>query len=347
METKQLGATELHVTELCLGSMTWGSQNTEDEGHAQIDRALDRGLNFMDTAEMYPVHPVLAETVGRTEEIIGNWFAKTGKRNDWILATKIAGPNGGFTRSGAPISSSEVVSAVNASLKRLQTDHIDLYQLHWPNRGSFAFRQNWDYDPTHQNRAETIAHMQDTLGELKRQVDAGKIRYIGLSNESAWGMATWVRVADEMGLPRMATIQNEYSLLYRFFDTDAAEASHNEQIPLLAWSPLATGMLTGKYRGGAIPDGSRATLAEGLGGRMSSRAHEAVEAYAAVADKHGLNLTQMAIAWCMTRPFMGSTIIGASSVGQLDVCIDAGDVTLSDEVMADIAQAHMAHPMPY
>ncbi len=347
MRTTKLGRTDLQVTDICLGTMTWGSQNTEAEGHAQIDRALEAGVNFMDTAEMYPVAPVTAETVGHTETIIGNWFASRGARDKWVLASKIAGVNGGWFRDGAAISSGEIVKALEGSLRRLQTDVIDLYQLHWPNRGSYAFRQNWAYDPSAQSRDDTLAHMQDVLEELQRQIDAGKLRYIGLSNESAWGMATWVRLADEMGLPRMASIQNEYSLLYRFFDTDCAEASHNEDIPLLSWSPLAAGLLSGKYRHGAMPEGSRATRTGDLGGRMTERAHAAVEAYLEVAQAHGLSLTQMALAWCMTRPFMGSTIIGATSVAQLDECLSAYDVTVSQELLDDIATVHKAHPMPY
>lgn len=347
MRKHLLGRTDLNVTEICLGTMTWGSMNTEAEGHAQLDLAHDRGVNFMDTAEMYPVSPVLKETVGDTEAIIGNWFEKTGRRKDWILASKMAGENGGFARDGAAISSGEVVKALEGSLRRLKTDVIDLYQLHWPNRGSYAFRQNWTYDPSGQRRDDTVAHMQDVLGELGRQVEAGKIRYIGLSNESAWGMATWARVADEMGLPRMASIQNEYSLMYRLFDTDGAEASVNEGIPLLAWSPLATGMLGGQYRGGVIPARSRAARTPGLGGRMGDRAHAAVDAYWAVAEKHGLSLAQMALAWCMTRPFMGATIIGATTLTQLEECLGADAVELSEDCLADIATTHQAHPMPY
>lgn len=347
MQKHTLGRTDLTVTKICLGTMTWGSMNTEAEGHAQIDLALDHGVNFMDTAEMYPVSPVTKETVGDTERVIGNWFEKTGKRKDWILASKLTGPNRGFARDGAAISSSQIVTALDASLSRLKTDYIDLYQLHWPNRGSYAFRQNWTFDPSGQNRDDTIAHMQDVLGELQRQVEAGKIRHCGLSNESAWGMATWCRVADEMGAPRVASIQNEYSLLYRLFDTDCAEAAINEGVPLLAWSPLATGMLGGQYRNGAIPEGSRATHSPGLGERMNDRAFAAVEAYAAVAEKHGMSLPQMALAWCMTRPFMGATIIGATSLAQLRECLGADKITLGDDILADIAATHKTHPMPY
>ncbi|WP_138468498.1 aldo/keto reductase [Poseidonocella sp. HB161398] len=346
MQKKQLGRTDLAVTSLCLGTMTWGSQNTEAEGHAQIEMAADRGINFMDTAEMYPVAPVLEETVGDTEAIIGNWFEKTGRRNDWVLATKIGGA-GGKARGGAAISAGEIRQCVENSLRRLKTDVIDIYQLHWPNRGSYAFRQNWSYDPSAQNRNETIEHMQDVLGELAKQVEAGKLRYIGLSNESAWGMSTWSRVADEMGVPRMATIQNEYSLLYREFDTDAAEASLNEDIPLLAYSPLATGLLTGKYQGGAIPEGSRGTRNPGLGGRLTDRALAAVEAYAEVARAHGLSLVQMSLAFCVSRPFMGAAIIGATSTAQLEEVLSADGLELSEDCLKDIAAVHKAHPQPY
>ena len=263
MQTKPLGRTGTLVTDLCLGTMTWGSQNTEAEGHAQIDMALDHGVNFIDTAEMYPVNPVRAETVGRTESIVGNWIEKSGRRDRIVLATKIAGPNGGHTRGGEPISSDAIRRALEASLRRLKTDVIDLYQLHWPNRGSYAFRQNWDFDASKQDTAATRAHMLDVLGELGRQVEAGKIRHVGLSNESAWGTMEWLRTAEATGGPRVVSIQNEYSLMFRLFDTDLAEVAVHEQVGLLAYSPLATGLLTGKYRGGAVPPGSRLSLNRG------------------------------------------------------------------------------------
>ncbi|MGB0904578.1 MAG: aldo/keto reductase, partial [Mangrovicoccus sp.] len=308
----QLGRTGIDVTDFCLGTMTFGSNTDEADGHSQIDLALEHGLTFMDTAEMYPVNPVKAETVGDTETIIGNWIAKGGARDKWVLATKIAGANGGWCRDGAAISSGEIVKALEGSLKRLRTDYVDLYQLHWPNRGSYAFRQNWTYDPSKQNRAETVAHMEDVLGELQRQVEAGKIRAIGLSNESAWGMSMWTQIADANGWPRMASVQNEYSLLYRMFDTDAAEVAVNEDCGLLSYSPLAAGLLTGKYQGGAIPEGSRASVNGDLGGRLTERALEAVGAYQEVADKHGLDLMHMSLAFCRTRPFMTSIIFGAT-----------------------------------
>ena len=260
MQRRPLGRTGIEVSALCLGSMTWGSSNTEAEGHAQIDMALDHGVDFIDTAEMYPTYPVTKETVGRTEEIIGTWLAKTGRRDDIILATKHAGEGMRHIRDGAPITGESIPRAIEASLRRLQTDQIDLYQFHWPNRGSYMFRQNWAYDPSRQNAAETRAHMEDALGALAKEVERGTIRAFGLSNESAWGTAQWLKVAEEMGGPRVASIQNEYSLLCRLYDTDLAELSVNEDVGLLAFSPLAAGLLTGKYQDGQVPKGSPKTL---------------------------------------------------------------------------------------
>lgn len=347
MKKTLLGRTGIEVSELCLGSMTWGSQNTPEEGHAQIDRALEAGINFIDTAEMYPVNPVAGETVGRTEEIIGDWFARTGRRNEVVLASKHSGEGMVHARDGAPISSRTIPDAVEGSLRRLQTDYIDLYQFHWPNRGSYMFRKNWHYDPSGQDKTETLAHMEDALEALQKQVDKGNIRAFGLSNESAWGTAQWLRISEDRGLPRVASIQNEYSLLCRLYDTDLAEMSVNEDVGLLAFSPLAAGLLTGKYQGGAVPEGSRMAVNATLGGRRTERAFDAVAAYLEIAARHGLDPVQMAIAWCMTRPFMGSVIFGATSVAQLEVALNAADVNLSDEVLEEIGAAHRAHPMPF
>jgi len=348
MRYKTLGHTDLKLSELCLGSMTWGTQNTMEEGHTQIDMALDHGVNCIDTAEMYPVNPVSAETCGRTEEVIGEWFAKTGRRKDVVLATKITGANGGFMREGQGIDSTTIPIALEGSLKRLKTDVIDIYQLHWPNRGSYMFRQNWLYDPSSQNKAETLAHMEDTLEALQKQVDAGKIRHIGLSNESAWGTAQWLRMSEDRGWPRVVSAQNEYSLLCRFYDTDMAELSANEDVGLLAFSPLAAGLLTGKYKRDVTPKGSRRTLAPELGGRLKTgRVWDAVAAYEDIAKQHGLNVAQMALAWCRTRPFMASAIFGSTNPEQLKTALGSVEVELSDEVMADIDTAHKAHPMPY
>ena len=347
MKMNPMGRTGLMVSELCLGSMTWGTQNTETEGHGQIDRALEAGINFIDTAEMYPVNPLTKETQGRTEEVIGSWFAKTGRRSDVILATKHSGAGYKNVRDGAPISSETIPGAVEGSLKRLQTDYIDLYQLHWPNRGSYMFRQNWRFDPSKQDRASTLAHMEDTLGALGREVERCTIRHIGLSNESAWGTSEWLRLSAQGAGPRMETIQNEYSLLCRLYDTDLAELSVNEDVGLLSFSPLAAGLLSGKYQNGAVPEGSRMSINGNLGGRKSDRAFAAVDAYQAIADRHGLNIVQMSLAWCRTRPFMASAIFGATTMQQLDVALGSVDVALSDYVLSEIDEAHRAHPMPY
>lgn len=347
MRMNELGRTGLKVSELCLGSMTWGTQNTMDEGHAQIDMALDNGINFVDTAEMYPVNPVSAETIGDTEVIIGEWFAKTQRRSEVILATKMSGLNRAFVRAGEPINAKTIAQGLEGSLKRLKTDYVDLYQLHWPNRGSYMFRQNWDYDPSSQDRDETIDNMHEVLGALGKMVDDGKVRHVGLSNESAWGTAMWLRASEEGHGPRMASIQNEYSFLCRMFDTDLSELCVNEDVGLLAFSPLATGLLTGKYKGDVTPKGSRRAIAADLGGRVNDRVWGAVSAYEDIADRHGLNISQMALAWCRTRPFMASAIFGATSLDQLKVALGSVDVELSDEVLAEISTAHRAHPMPY
>ena len=347
MQMNPLGRTGLMVSELCLGSMTWGTQNTEAEGHAQIDRSLDAGINFIDTAEMYPVNPISKETIGKTEEIIGTWNKKSGRRADYILATKHSGAGMAHVRDGAPISSATIPETVEASLKRLQTDYIDLYQFHWPNRGSYMFRQNWTYDPSSQDRANTLENMEDCLVALQREVDRGTIRHFGLSNESAWGTAQWLRVAEEKGCPRVASIQNEYSLMCRFYDTDLAELSVNEDVGLLAFSPLAAGFLTGKYQDGAVPEGSRKSLNPEMGGRNSDRVYKAVDAYLEVSRKHGLDPVHLALAWCRTRPFMASAIFGATTMEQLERALTSVDVVLSPEVLADIDAAHRLHPMPY
>ncbi|AZV77410.1 aldo/keto reductase [Parasedimentitalea marina] len=347
MKMNPLGRTGLEVSELCLGTMTFGTQTPEQDAHAQIDYALAAGVNFVDTAEMYPVNPVRKETTGRSEEIIGTWNAKTGRRGDYILATKHSGEGLVHVRDGAPISSQTIAATIEGSLKRLQTDYIDLYQFHWPNRGSYMFRKNWAYDPSSQNREETLANMVDCLEALQAQVDKGNIRAFGLSNESAWGTAQWLRLAEAAGAPRVASIQNEYSLMCRLYDTDLAELSVNEEVGLLAFSPLAAGLLSGKYQKGAVPEGSRKSLVPGLGGRDGPRTYGAVADYLDIAARHQLDPVQMALAWCGTRPFMASAIFGATTQAQLTHLLGAVDVRLSDEVLQEIDQAHRAHPMPY
>ncbi|WP_424941761.1 aldo/keto reductase [Aliiroseovarius crassostreae] len=347
MKMNKLAGGALEVSTLCLGSMTWGSTNTEAEGHAQIDMFTDHGGNFIDTAEMYPVNPIKAERCGASERVIGSWLARTGRRDDVVIATKVTGDNGGFKRGGNGYDGSVIPEAIEDSLRNLQTDYIDIYQLHWPMRGSYAFRQNWTFDPSGQDRDATKAHMRDVLSAMKAAVDAGKVRHFALSNESAWGTMEWLRLAREMGAPEVVSIQNEYSLLYRQADTDLAELCHHEGVRILSYSPLGTGLLTGKYQGGAVPEGSRMSIYPNLGGRKTDRVFDAVGAYLEVARKHGLDVVQMALAFAMSRPFMGSTIFGASSTAQLAHVLDGKDLVLSDEVMADIDLAHRAHPYPY
>jgi aryl-alcohol dehydrogenase-like predicted oxidoreductase len=349
MRRKTLGTSDLEITEFCLGTMTYGSQTPEDDAHAQISAALDAGINFMDAAEMYPVNPIRAETVGLTEEIVGRWFAGPGRgrRDDWVVATKITGANGGFCRDGRGIDGETIRAAVDGSLTRLQTDVIDLYQLHWPNRGSYHFRQYWDFDPSKQDRDATRANMIEVLEAMSELRAAGKVRHFGLSNESAWGTAEWLRLAAELDAPRMVSIQNEYSLMCRLFDTDLAELSVNEHVDLLAFSPLAAGFLTGKYRGGVVPEGSRLSINENLGGRLTGRAMAAVDAYLAIAESHGLPPVHMALAWCKTRPFMGSAIFGATTLAQLQHILAGLDSELPEAVLQQIDAAHRAHPMPF
>lgn len=347
MQKIELGRSGILVSEWCLGTMTYGNQTGQADAHAQMDRALAAGISFWDTAEMYPVNPVRAETVGLSEQIIGNWFAATGRRAEVQIATKVAGPNPNFVRGGRGFDGPTIPQAVDASLRRLQTDVIDLYQLHWPERGSYMFRQNWTFDPSGQNRAVTLAHMDDVLGAMAEVVKAGKVRAFGLSNESCWGTTRWIDRSAAIDAPRVASVQNEYSLLCRMYDTDLAEMAVNEGVTLLAFSPLAAGLLTGKYQGGAVPEGSRITLNPDLSGRKTPRAFTAVAAYQALAAAHGLDPVHMALAWHRTRPFASCPIFGATSVEQLDRILSGVEVGLSDELVKSINALHRDHPMPY
>ena len=345
MDYRPLGRTGIEVSNFCLGSMTWGTQNTEAEGHAQIDAALDAGINLIDTAEMYPTTPLSAQTQGRTEEIIGSWIARSGRRDDVVIATKIVGEGYRPVRGGAPISPETIPEAVEGSLRRLRTDHIDLYQLHWPNRGSYHFRKWHAFDPSGQSgsASEDIAACLEALDAL---VKAGKVRAVGLSNESAWGTMRFLSLAEANGWPRVASIQNEYSLLCRHYDLDLAELTHHEDVGLLAWSPLAAGLLTGKYLDGAVPEGSRKAVNGGLGGRDTERVDAPVRAYLALAREHGLDPVHLALAFCAAQPFMTSVIFGATTPEQLSTALGAADVTLTEEVMEGIHDIHRRHPVP-
>ncbi|MGN7437348.1 MAG: aldo/keto reductase [Alcanivorax sp.] len=345
MKYKKLGRTNIDVSLICLGTMTWGRQNSEAEGHEQMDYALDQGVNFFDTAEMYAVPPT-AETYGKTEEIIGTWFAKTGNRDKVVLATKIVGPGLPWIRDADHIiDRKNITEAIEASLKRLQTDYIDLYQLHWPNRGSNHFGQHWSFNPKfHMQEVEdNFLEVLETMNEL---IKAGKLRNIGLSNETAWGTMKWLRMAEEKGLPRMASIQNEYSLLCRLFDGDLQEVALAEQCGLLAWSPLATGMISGKYLKGKRPKGSRWTLLNNPP-RDNKIAQEAVAAYMKVAKKHGLDVCQMALAFVNSRPFVTANIIGATTMDQLKSNIASVEIELTPDCLNDIETVRRQYPVPY
>lgn len=337
-----LGRTGIEVPDLCLGTMTFGTQTSEAVAHTQIDMALDAGIDFLDTAHVYPVNPMSAETRGLTEEIIGNWIAKSGRRGEITLATKhrAKGP------SGTAIGPATIADAVEGSLKRLKTDEIDLYQFHAPNRGTYAFRRNWGFDPSDFDGEEIRQDMADCLGALQDMVDAGKIRAFGLSNESAWGMAQWLRLAEDGAGPRPASVQNEYSLLCRLFEPDLAELSAAENVVLLAYSPLGAGYLTGKYETG-VPAGSRKSINPEMGGRETVRVHEAIGAYLGIAKRHGLDPVHMALAFCRQRPFPVSAIFGATSAEQLAHNLAGRDVSLSDEIMAELDAAWRACPLPY
>lgn len=343
---RPLGRTGIEVSQLCLGTMTWGTQNTYEEAAAQIEMSLDHGVNFIDTAEMYPTTPLTAETQGHTEAIIGRWFANTGRRSEIVLATKVMGNGRKDLNGGHDISGDSIRHAVEGSLKRLQSDVIDLYQLHWPNRGSYHFRQNWSFDATGQAKGRMRDEVCDILRACDELIKAGKIRSVGLSNESAWGVCQFLAVAESEGLPRVASIQNEYNLMNRLFDLDLAEVAHHEDVGLLAFSPLGAGQLSGKYDGGEIPAGSRRTLNENLSGRYTALSLPALEAYIAVARQHELDPAQMALAFCLQRPFMSSVIIGATRPEQLLSNLQASELVLSDDVLADIATVHRRYPVP-
>jgi aryl-alcohol dehydrogenase-like predicted oxidoreductase len=342
MKMRKLGRTDVQVSEICLGTMTWGLQNNEADGHEQMDYALAEGINFFDTAEMYAVPPS-AETFGKTEQIIGTWFEARKNRDKVILASKVAGGGRPWVRGGKGIDGPSVREAIEGSLRRLRTDYIDLYQVHWPRRGHYHFEGSWDYNPFKQNRDEVVPNILEVLEVMGELVKEGKIRYFGLSNETAWGTMQYLKFAEQKGLPRVQTIQNEYNFLRRYYDLDLAELAHHEDIGLLAYSPLAAGALSGKYLDGKLPPGTRGAIAGGAY-RNNRLTEPAIRAYLALARKHGLDVNQMAIAFCLTKPFMTSVIIGATTMEQLKVNTAAADLTLSDAVLAEIQEIFMQYP---
>jgi aryl-alcohol dehydrogenase-like predicted oxidoreductase len=342
MELRKLGSSDLKVSPICLGTMTWGEQNTEAQAHEQLDYVVAQGVNFIDAAEMYPVPPK-AETQGRTEQYLGSWLAARHNRNALVIATKVVGPGAfPYLRGGPRLTRAQVLAACDASLKRLQTDFIDLYQVHWPERstnffGQLGFRASDDQATT--PIAETLA----ALGEL---VQAGKVRHIGISNETPWGVSEYLRLAREQKLPRVVSIQNPYSLLNRSFEIGLAEFAHREPLPLLAYSPLAFGVLSGKYLHGARPADGRLTLFTRFQRYNGEQAELATREYATLAQQHGLDLAQMALAFVNSRTFLGANIIGATTMPQLRSNIASIEVKLDKEVLAGIEAIHQRFTIP-
>lgn len=346
MQYRKLGRTGLEVSLIGLGTMTWGRQNTQDEGFEQMDYALEQGINFFDTAEMYAVPPT-PDTYGKTETIIGNWFDARKNREKVILATKIAGPGMAWVREGNnTIDRKNILLAVEGSLTRLKTDYIDLYQLHWPNRGSYHFGQIWDYAPNFE-KAAVEANFIEVLETLDELIKAGKIRHIGLSNETAWGTCKWLELSEKYKLPRMASIQNEYSLMARHFEPDLSEISLHEDCGLLAWSPLTRGLISGKYLNGAMPEGTRLAIDSRKEHRANPQTDATIEAYMALAKEHHLDVCQMALAFVNQQPFVTSNLIGATSMEQLKSNIDSINLTLSQEVIDGIKTVRRRFPMSF
>jgi len=343
MNFKKLGNTELKVSTICLGTMTWGEQNTEKEGFDQMDYALNQGVNFWDTAELYAIPPK-ESTYGKTEEVIGNWFEKTKKRSEVILATKVAGPGLSWIRGGGnQYDEKNLNKAVDQSLKRLKTDYIDLYQLHWPERKSNFFgRLGYEHkDEKDWNKFEYI------LDSLDKIIKTGKIRYIGLSNETAWGLSKFLEISKLKNLPRMMSVQNPYSLLNRTYEVGLAEISMREQSGLLAYSPLAFGYLSGKYRNGKLPEKSRMKLFGDQFGRYKSKnGQSAIEKYFEIANKHGLDFAQMSLKFCEVQTFITSVIIGATTMEQLKTDIESVNLELNEEIIKEINEVQKIYPNP-
>ena len=342
MNYKKLGNTELNVSTICLGTMTWGEQNTQNEAFEQMDYSLDNGVNFWDTAEIYSVPPK-AETYGLTENIIGNWFQKTKKRSQIILASKVAGPSRKYVRNGEnSFAGKNLEIALNESLKRLKTDYIDLYQLHWPERNSNYFgRLNYEHKENHWNKFEEV------LVNLKKFIEQGKIRYIGLSNETPWGVMNYLQLTKDKNLPRMMSIQNPYSLLNRTYEIGLAEVSIRENIGCLAYAPLASGYLSGKYRNNQFPKGSRMERDFDFWTRYRKPNMEnAVEDYYKISKKYKLDMSQMSIKFCELQDFMTSVIIGATTMEQLKTNVESVKVNLDSEVIKEINDVQKKYPNP-
>tara|TARA_Y100000813_G_scaffold96553_1_gene68931 strand:- start:357 stop:1391 length:1035 start_codon:yes stop_codon:yes gene_type:complete len=342
MNYRKLGNTDLEVSTICLGTMTWGEQNTQEEGFEQMDYALDQGVNFWDTAELYAVPPK-AETFGHTETIIGNWFKKNKKRDKVILATKVAGPSRKYLRNGEnSFVGKNLDQAINDSLKRLKTDYIDLYQLHWPERNVNNFGK---LGYTHKENSWN--EFEDILDNLKKYIDSGKIRYVGLSNETPWGVMKYLKLSKDKNLPRMMSIQNPYSLLNRSYEVGLAEISIREKIGCLAYSPLASGYLSGKYRNGNFPKGSRMERDFDFWTRYRKpNVDKVVEEYFKISKKYDLDISQMSIKFCEVQDFMTSVIIGATTMEQLKTDIESVKVKLDENVIKEINEIQKIYPNP-
>jgi len=348
MRYRQLGNSDIEISVLGLGTMTWGHQNSESDAHQQIDLALAEGINFIDTAEMYPT-PTRAETWRTTERYIGSWLAASGGRERIVLASKIAGPardpagqqhiRDGLSRHDRR----NIVEALDGSLKRLNTEYLDLYQLHWPDRKTNFFGQR---EYPYLDDADSVA-IEETLEVLADQVKAGKVRHIGVSNETPWGVAEFIKQSERLGLPRIVSVQNPYSLLNRLYEGGLSEFSHRENVGLLAYSPLAFGALTGKYLGGARPEGSRLSAVYRTFNRYdSASAQEAIAGYVEVAQQHNISPAQLALAYVISKPFVASALTGQTSLAQLRDNLGALDVALSEEIQAQVAAIHQRIPNP-
>lgn len=346
MQYRPLGNTQVQVSIICLGTMTWGEQNSEADAHAQMNYAVEQGVNFFDTAELYPVPPN-KESWGSTETFIGNWFKQTGKREQIILASKVVGPGEWLTymRQGRSpkLDKKNIKQAIKGSLQRLKTDYIDLYQVHWPDRQTNVFgRLESKHDP------ETDLSLENILEAMQELIQAGQIRYVGISNETAWGTMEYIRLSRDNNLPRIVSIQNPYSLIMRQYETALAEVSMREQVGLLVYSPLANGVLSGKYLGGKVPKGSRMDYFKGRSeGRYNPpHAQPAIQAYVDLAHKYDLDPAQMALAFVNSREFVTSNIIGATNMEQLKMNIASAKVDLSDQVIDEISLIHTQMPNP-
>ncbi|QAU36010.1 NADP(H)-dependent aldo-keto reductase [Janthinobacterium sp. 17J80-10] len=347
MQYRQLGNTDIKVSNIALGTMTWGQQNSEAEAHAQLDMAVDFGVNLIDTAEMYPVPP-RPETQGLSEQYLGSWLKKSGKRGQVLIATKATGParmphNPRHIRDGHNhLDRTGLTAALNESLARLRTDYIDLYQLHWPDRSLNIFGK---LNYTHEAQEESIP-IEETLSVLAGFVKSGKVRQIGISNESPWGVARFLRAAEKMNLPRIVSIQNPYNLLNRTFEIGLAEFAFREQVGLLAYSPLAFGVLSGKYQHGVRPEGARLTLFDRFSRYSNAQAQQASQQYVGLARRHGLDPTHLALAYVNSRPFLTSNIIGATDLVQLKSNLRSLHLTLNAGIIEEIEAIHTRHPNP-